>query len=894
MPVTMWLKTVRQEVRRQAAILGVEWRERQLYHEVASHLAGEAQRWFATVMESVPPEQETIGTLSDMLRAKYMAHHTTPEVVDLLNARRQMRGEKLVEYAQILREIGERGDIGEDWLVNAFLKGMSSSDGATHVRGHRPQTLVEAVNLAVPHVGEYGEGYGVGLDVAMGRWDEREAAHGRGPLAAPTAAGGTEQLAAADNFGNVVSGYGAAWGSAEQAPRYDTSGRPVTDGRTGSTEWWRAIPPGFQLTPKNSHSAASNTKPQPTTGSKRALGCEQTARTKAKTLKVEGQRATSTYGPRQEESAFATREGRLQRNQQRLQQMAPRATFVPRAGSRCYYCNHEGHFARDCKRDGGSEHDHPGYSAGHPARRQRSAGECIASVSDPNLRLAIPERDKETRGPRSKRRARKKLRSRRLGVLKTGDGGATRGKGGSDTTRQRHERGRAELDAVNHEPAPQGSERHADDHEVERDAVTPGDREQRQTPQASTDPCTPGTTSHTPRPEPEPGPGREETCGEVVLSADAATERRPGSRESGGGSFGTVKSATSRTPTIENRLTTRGAAACDPGDDDKGRDYAGSPTSIQAAIAAELGRRDKTSAAIMRVTMRQLAANQDEQLEVELRARKRQKRLDKVRARRERQERYGEAPASVATSVGRTTLQLVESRPPLLVRTIGTCPVSCNDITRRTILEESRARRRHEKRIRKARAKERREIQARLAEMQFPEEAYFAYDDLCRQQEAARARRPSPRSRRGSKHYSYRSNSVYVRPRVRYEDGDTRPMRVGGVRAVQAEATDTLPTARAMICGEQKQVKLDTGAQYSVAGEAWQAYGERQDVLPPVDYVEGFTGAVARVLGVWRFRFRTQYEQIMEVDALIIEGATTEFLVGEDWMLRQGTSSPER
>ncbi|KAE9265792.1 hypothetical protein PR003_g32347 [Phytophthora rubi] len=35
-PVTMWLKTVRAEVRRQAVSLGVTWQEKLLYHEVAS------------------------------------------------------------------------------------------------------------------------------------------------------------------------------------------------------------------------------------------------------------------------------------------------------------------------------------------------------------------------------------------------------------------------------------------------------------------------------------------------------------------------------------------------------------------------------------------------------------------------------------------------------------------------------------------------------------------------------------------------------------------------------------------------------------------------------------------------------------------------------------------
>ncbi|KAE9162519.1 hypothetical protein PF005_g30817 [Phytophthora fragariae] len=216
-----------------AATMGVIWNDKQLYHEVAAHFEGEAQRWFATIMESVAEADENINTLAAMLRAKYMAQRTNPEVVDLLNARRQMRGERLVEYAQALREIGERGDISEDWLVNAFLKGLNSVEGATHVRGHRPQTLDEAVNLAVPHVDDYGEGYGVGLESAMALWDEQEALWGRGPLAATARkSGDQEQSGLAGNFGTAVSGYGPMWGTAERPPRYDTEGRPVGAGET--------------------------------------------------------------------------------------------------------------------------------------------------------------------------------------------------------------------------------------------------------------------------------------------------------------------------------------------------------------------------------------------------------------------------------------------------------------------------------------------------------------------------------------------------------------------------------------------------------------------------------------------------------------------------------------
>ncbi|GMF28670.1 unnamed protein product [Phytophthora fragariaefolia] len=169
---SMWLKTVRAEVRRHSVTMGVIWSDKQLFHEVAAHIEGEAQRWFATVMETVPEVHENINSLADLLRAKYMAQSTSPEVVDLLNVRRQTRGERLVEYAQALREIGEGGETSEEWLVNAFLKGMNSGEGATHVRGHRLQTLDDAGSLAAPHVGEYGKGYGVGLEAAMTRWDE--------------------------------------------------------------------------------------------------------------------------------------------------------------------------------------------------------------------------------------------------------------------------------------------------------------------------------------------------------------------------------------------------------------------------------------------------------------------------------------------------------------------------------------------------------------------------------------------------------------------------------------------------------------------------------------------------------------------------------------------------
>ncbi|KAE9102234.1 hypothetical protein PF010_g14178 [Phytophthora fragariae] len=144
------------------------------------------------------------------------------------------------------------------------------------------------------------------------------------------------------------------WGATNKPPRYDTSGRPVLSGKASATEWWRAIPPGFELVPAGTQATKTgDSKVQTTIGGKpgkRPGGGDQNVKHRAKAFKVEGQHDVDVYGPRdQPDAAFETREGRLQRHRERLQQRAPRAPFVPRPGTKCHCCNMEGHFVRDCE-----------------------------------------------------------------------------------------------------------------------------------------------------------------------------------------------------------------------------------------------------------------------------------------------------------------------------------------------------------------------------------------------------------------------------------------------------------------------------------------------------------------------------------------------------------------
>jgi hypothetical protein len=136
--------------------------------------------------------------------------------------------------------------------------------------------------------------------------------------------------------------------------------------------------------------------------------------------------------------------------------------------------------------------------------------------------------------------------------------------------------------------------------------------------------------------------------------------------------------------------------------------------------------------------------------------------------------------------------------------------------------------------------------------------------------------------------YDYHIGNYYQEPVMEPLDDPGHVVRVGKLRAARAPTMDLLPTATMAVGGKRKPIKIDTGAQYSVAGRGWKDFGTKLDMVSPVDYMEGFSGIVVRVLGIWRFHFVTQYQQSMQVDALLVESDTPDVLVGEDWMYKQG------
>ncbi|KAG6623015.1 Gag-pol fusion protein [Phytophthora cinnamomi] len=103
-------------------------------------------------------------------------------------------------------------------------------------------------------------------------------------------------------------------------------------------------------------------------------------------------------------------------------------------------------------------------------------------------------------------------------------------------------------------------------------------------------------------------------------------------------------------------------------------------------------------------------------------------------------------------------------------------------------------------------------------------------------------------------------------------------------------ADDGLPTALMQVAGVTRQVKLDSGARFTVAGTEWMQYGDRIDKAAPVEFVEGIGGFLLDVVGVWRFELRSVFDEVITIEACIVSGCTDEFLVGVDFMRTHGAT----
>ncbi|GMF57992.1 unnamed protein product [Phytophthora fragariaefolia] len=124
-----------------------------------------------------------------------------------------------------------------------------------------------------------------------------------------------------------------------------------------------------------------------------------------------------------------------------------------------------------------------------------------------------------------------------------------------------------------------------------------------------------------------------------------------------------------------------------------------------------------------------------------------------------------------------------------------------------------------------------------------------------------------------------------VRLAQRTDGGVALAMTATRPRNDDGPTTDvTVVMSATMYVGNERlDVKLDSGARYSVAGTDWMVRGKRLKKPAPVDFVEGIGGFLLDVIGVWAFHMRNAFDQLVEVFACIVDGCTDEFLIGVDF-----------
>jgi hypothetical protein len=69
-----------------------------------------------------------------------------------------------------------------------------------------------------------------------------------------------------------------------------------------------------------------------------------------------------------------------------------------------------------------------------------------------------------------------------------------------------------------------------------------------------------------------------------------------------------------------------------------------------------------------------------------------------------------------------------------------------------------------------------------------------------------------------------------------------------------------------------------------VAGTDWMAWVDKLGEASPIDCVEGIGGFLLDVLGLWTFDMVNVFGQMVKVTACIVEGCTSEFRLGVDFL----------
>ncbi|KAG6602772.1 putative Polyprotein [Phytophthora cinnamomi] len=155
--VGSWLETVSIAAQSQFVLNGEEWSPVDVYYGVAAHLKGPANSLFRALNKQTAPERRNLLYLERKLREVYGSRETSWDIQNKLMARRQLPGERLLDYSSSLTELGAgHPGLAPSFYVDAFARGLDNPISSQTVTSARMPTLEQAVSLAIDNCGRYG------------------------------------------------------------------------------------------------------------------------------------------------------------------------------------------------------------------------------------------------------------------------------------------------------------------------------------------------------------------------------------------------------------------------------------------------------------------------------------------------------------------------------------------------------------------------------------------------------------------------------------------------------------------------------------------------------------------------------------------------------------------
>eukprot|EP00644_Phytophthora_capsici_P018685 jgi/Phyca11/133158/e_gw1.339.1.1 len=322
--IEAWLAKIPQEVERQAGLGGDTWTADELYLGVSAHLQGEAADWLTTLTETMREEDKTLSYLQKLV------------------ARVQQPGERLGDFASRLRQIGFGKRVPEESYVEAFLNGINNEMVGMQIRGHHPETLDDAVQLAEDASGVYGEGVKVtDWRVARKRYREEGATEGNQD-GTPSTKRKASATAVMDQNNWAKLGLGNL-SLQEEQPIYDKEGGAIDQWQQSARRGPLSIAAmqALILTARNGHEETKTAAPK----------------SKARVMEMKAESRDDTEADDQPQATrrltnpnWQERGGRGgNRNNGHYGPMDTPDIQQRKANTKCGYCGRPGHWWRECR-----------------------------------------------------------------------------------------------------------------------------------------------------------------------------------------------------------------------------------------------------------------------------------------------------------------------------------------------------------------------------------------------------------------------------------------------------------------------------------------------------------------------------------------------------------------